>query len=285
MLPRGLSYPSQVGNPPNAFNDFYRPTVQSPRRLHGGRVWMPQGFAPVPPPPSIPQAFPPVRPIRRQGEDRARRQRGWTVHWLPIPLEGAIPATGYNIYSNAGSNGPINYTVPVATVYALQYTTAPMNYPAVWKWGVRAFNAYGEEQNLDCAVTIILDANGNDITNRPLPPTGLRAVPQLGGFIRVEWYYPQTNGPKTPTGFHVYSGTGLPLSYTGPTTVLYSSGIANTFGIKMGPYANGTVEFFGVRAYNAVAEEPNVITTSAIAVTVGPTAVDGLIGTTTAEAG
>ena len=256
--------------------------VRSPGRRpyrRDGRAWMP---VPVPMPYQFGRFAGPMI-VRRSGEDRARRRPGWLLRWLPIPLEGAVPATGYNVYSNGGS-GPINYLVPVATVYELSYMTNPLTYPDTWKWGVRAFNAYGEEQNLDCAVTIILDASGNDITDRPSPPFGLRAFPIAGGSVRAEWYYPPVSGPTAPTGFNVYHGLSLPLSYTSPTVVSYSSAIANTFVSNIGPLSDGVTYFIGVRAFNATAEEPNTVTVSVTADATGPAPVDDLVGVATAEA-
>ena len=147
------------------------------------------------------------RVIRRAGDDRARIVPGWTLHWLPVPLEGAVPGAGYNIYSNNGS-GPINYGTPVATTHGLSYTTAPLTYPATWRWGVRAYNSFGEEKNLDCYVEIILDSGGNDISLEPSAPAGLRAFPLAAGAIRVEWSYPFTDRDSVPTGFYVYLGSG-----------------------------------------------------------------------------
>ena len=69
------------------------------------------------------------------------------------------------------------------------------------------FNVNGEEQNLDAAVTIILDDSGNDITNRPKPPFAIRSFATAGGSIRVEWAYNTINPRPIPTGFHVYLGT------------------------------------------------------------------------------
>jgi hypothetical protein len=185
----------------------------------------------------------------------------------------------FNIYSNHGS-GAIDYTIPVATVYGLTWTSHPLAYPDTWRFGVRAFNNYGEEQNLDAAVTIILDSGGNDITLRPGPPIGLRAFPLAGGTVRVEWSYPVLNRATVPTGFHVYLGTGGPPSYGGPpATVLFSSGVLNVFVCNLAGLTGGTTYQIGVRAYNAVAEEPNTVTVSVTADTAGPAAVDSLTGT------
>jgi hypothetical protein len=101
--------------------------------------------------------------------------------WLP----GGTESPGrirYQVYGNTGSptaNDPINYTTPLAAVDALSWVTPPLSYPGDWRLGVRAYDSVTglEELNLDAAVEIILDSAGNDISNRPLAPIGLRAFP------------------------------------------------------------------------------------------------------------
>jgi len=211
-------------------------------------------------------------------ETAVRRRPGSLLRWEPGRVIGP-PPVGYNIYSNAGV-GAINYATPIATVYGLTWTSPPLNYPDTWRFGVRAFNQYGEEKNLDAAVTIILDASGNDITLRPSPPVGLRALALAGGTVRVEWGYPVINRATVPTGFHVYLGTGGAPSYSSPAaTVSFSAGIANTFVSNLAGLTGGTTYQIGVRAYNAVAEEPNTSFVSVTADSAGPAAVDSLIAT------
>ena len=93
--------------------------------------------------------------------------------------------SGYNVYSNTGLSDPIGYTTVIATVGLSNstWTSTTITAPGTWRFGIRAMNGYGEEQNLDCAVTIVLDAFGNDITNQPQPPTGLRAHATAGGCV------------------------------------------------------------------------------------------------------
>jgi hypothetical protein len=150
--------------------------VSSPRRPRRGSVALPR-FVPAGNPPSL--SFHAGLQARRAGDDKARRRPGRLT--LPVPIW--VPTAGqteYHVYSNAGS-GPINYSTPIATVLGLTWTFPPLAYPDDWWFGVRAFNSYGEEQNLDCVVELILDATGHDITNRPLPPTGLRAFATKAG--------------------------------------------------------------------------------------------------------
>jgi hypothetical protein len=89
-----------------------------------------------------------------------------------------LVSVGYYVYSNTGIGDPINYITPIATILGFENTTwvsAGLAYPGTWKFGVRAFSPCGTEQNVDCVVTIVLDASGNDVTNVPNPPIGLRA--------------------------------------------------------------------------------------------------------------
>ena len=137
-----------------------------------------------------------------------------------------------------------------------------------------------EEENLDCAVTIILDASGIDITNRPKAPTALRALARAGGTIRVEWAYNTINPSPVPTGFHVYKGTGGMPSYGSPAaTVSFQAAIAGSFMADLSGLTNGTVYTIGVRAYNSTAEEPNTVTVNCTADSTGPTAVVSLMAT------
>ncbi len=95
---------------------------------------------------------------------------------------------------------------------------------------------------------------------------------------RIEWGYPTTYGARKPTGFHVYA-TALPgsMSYVTPAaTVLYSAGFANTFQTTLTGLDDGTTYRIGVRAYNAVSEETNVVTCTVTADATGPSPVVGL---------
>lgn len=226
-----------------------------------------------------------LRPIARRNDlltvNRARRIR--VLFWTPPSIEGA-QAVWYHVYANTGQDDPINYSArggPIATVDGLSWTSSALSYPGTWKFGVRAFYYPNglEEQNLDCAIELILSATGADITNRPGPPRGLRALPVAGGNVKVEWSYPNpASTAQTPTGFNVYSGAGS-LSYATPnTTVSYTSSIMNGFTVVLTGLTNGTTYTIGVRAYNATAEEPNTVTVTCTSDATGPTAVQCLTG-------
>jgi hypothetical protein len=215
---------------------------------------------------------------------------GWLLRWVPLGqfVQGQV---AYQIYSNTGAGDPINYAVPVGQTPGLTWTSGGLTTPGDWKFGVRAYwtGSGLEEQNLDCAVEILLDSVGNDITNRPAPPTGLRAFPTAGGGITVEWHYPQTArqpvnailaGRGVPTGFHVYIGTGGSPSYTTPAaTVLFASGFMNTCQAKLSGLVDEMTYWIGVRAFNASGEEPNTTTVTVTADAQGPLPVVSLTAT------
>ena len=187
----------------------------------------------------------------------------------------------YHIYENTGIGDPINYSSIIATTGLLEWTSGPLSFPGTWRFGVRAFSPVTglEEQNLDCSITLILDASGNDITNRPKPPTALRAFATAGGGIRVEWAYNTINPLPVPTGFHVYIGTGGTPNYGAvKATVSFAASIGATFVANLASLTTGITYTIGVRAYNAVAEEPNTSTVNVVPSSAGPSAVVDLTG-------
>ena len=200
-------------------------------------------------------------------------------------FHGGFERVAYNVYANTGHGDPINYGSVVDTTMGLTYTTSPLSYPGIYSFGVRAHYVISglEEKNLDCEITVDLGPAGTDITNQPAPPTALRAFALAGGAIRVEWLYPPTTGPTSPTGFHVYIGTGSP-NYASPVaTVAYATQIRNSLVANITGYSNGVAYTVGVRAYNAISEETNTNTTTVTAIAAGPAPVDSLVGYATGQ--
>jgi hypothetical protein len=200
----------------------------------------------------------------------------------PDTFAGFQTGLEYQIYSNTGIGDPIDYSLAIATTGLLTWTSSPLAHPGTWRFGVRAYStATGlEEENLDASVTIVLDASGVDITNQPKAPTSLRAIARAGGTIRVEWAYNTINPFPIPTGFKVYSGTGGTPDYTTPVaTVAFGGAVAGSFQTDVTGLADGTAYTFGVRAYNATAQEANTSTVTCTADATGPAAVVSLTAT------
>lgn len=184
---------------------------------------------------------------------------------------------------NTGAGDAVNFTTPAATVSGLSWTSPALAAPGTWKLAVRAFDTVSglEEANVDCAVTVVLNASAQDVTGQPAAPVGLRAFSLAGGSVRLEWFYPVVNRAKVATGFHVYTGSGAPNYSTPIQTVAFASGIANAFATTLTGLADGAVLTIGVRAFNATAEETNTMTVNVTADATGPSAVDSLTGTAT----
>lgn len=219
-----------------------------------------------------------MRPVRRPGKPESPR-RGSAAY---VPNAEAVAVLGgglaYHVYADTGAGDPINYATPIATASGTAWTSGTLAAPGTWSFGVRAFDGNGEEQNLDCSAVIVLDADANDITNRPMPPAGLRGFATPNASIRVEWYYPPTSGPKVPTGFHVYIGTGGTPDYSTPAaTVAFNLGLFNTFVSNLSGPSDGETYAIGVRAFNASGEETNSVVVSVAADATGPAAVDSLV--------
>jgi hypothetical protein len=197
-------------------------------------------------------------------------------------LAGYSSRLEYQIYTNTRVGDPIDYLVPEATTGLLTWTSGPLTVPGIWRFGVRAFDTLTtlEEQNLDCAVTVILDASGLDITNRPKAPIGLRAFAIKNASITVEWAYNTITPNPVPTGFHVYIGTGGVPDYShAAATVRFSSSVGATFFADLTGLVSGTAYTIGVRAFNATTEETNTTTVTVTADSVGPAAVRSLTAT------
>ena len=198
----------------------------------------------------------------------------------PRPSRSSAAAWRTTSTPTRGAGDQINYATPIATASGTAWTSGTLAASGTWSFGVRAFDGNGEEENLDCAVAIVLDGNGNDITNRPAPPIGLRAFATANASIRVEWGYPPTTGAKAPTQFNVYIGTGGTPNYAAPVaTVAFNAVILSTFVTNLTSLTGGTTYSIGVRAYNACGTETNTIVVNVTADATGPAAVDSLVAT------
>ena len=255
----------------------------------------------------------PVRPVRRCGEDRARRRPGYgrLSPFIRLPFTGIW----YNIYSSPGPGRPIAYDAdPVAIVQSLEWTSGTLAVPGVWGFGVRAADANGEERNLDAAISISINAAGLDISNVPAAPVGLRAFATTDAGIRVEWTTSPAAGAKKPAGFHVYIGTakttsarpaaqpgriqpgglfmqpgysGSPAAVGAPTpdystprvTVAADAAILGSYQANLSGLSDSTTYAIGVRAYNASGEESNTVIVTVTADGTGPLPVSGLTAT------
>jgi len=219
-----------------------------------------------------------MRPVAR----RERPRPAVIPAWLGGPKKVTIgPGIFYNVYESDAVNGPIDYATPVATTALTTWTSGPLAVPGTWRFGVRAFDQYGEEQNLVCSVTVTFDQWGNDITNRPLPPAGLRAFPLSGGRIRVEWTS-LFAGPaaRAAARYDVYMTAGPAPDYAAPAaTVPASAGLFGIYGTTLTGGIDEQEYAIAVRAVNAHGDDGGAAFVAVAAEAAGPPrAVVGLTG-------
>ena len=200
-----------------------------------------------------------MRPVRRRGRPASPRRGsvayGSTAEALAV-LGGGL---AYHVYANTGAGDPINYATPIATVSGTAWTSGTLAAPGTWSFGVRAFDGNGEEQNLDCAVVIVLDGNGNDITNRPMPPVGLRAFATAERVDPGRMVLSADRRPKGADGVQrlLHRRPRRELLQAPAATVPFNIGIFNSFVANLTSLSGGTTYSIGVRAYNASGEEAN----------------------------
>jgi hypothetical protein len=205
--------------------------------------------------------------------------------WSDASLLSVVTVTiEYRIYANDGLGGAIDYATPIASTTGLTWTSGVLAFPGMWRFGVRVHDIGTdlEELNLDAAVDLILDGAGADITNRPAAPTGLTATPIAGGEVRLDWNHNIGTG-GTPQGFRVYRGVGSVDYGTAVATVPYAGAAGHR--VTISGLTDGVTYRFGVRAWNATAEEMNTAYAVATADATGPGAVDGLSGVGVGTAG
>ena len=165
----------------------------------------------------------------------------------------------YNVYSNDGMGGPIDYDTPITNTTALTFTVGPLNAPSDNLFAVRAFdpNTNLEEYNTDARVRIVIDSTGKDVTARPKAPHALfaRAVSRTG--CRLAWAYNPVAQGGAPDGFYVYVTAGATPSYDVPAQSIAYKQDTIGYSCQLNGLAPGTAYTLAVRAFNAVAIENN----------------------------
>ena len=137
---------------------------------------------------------------------------------VQIDTSRIYPPRGFKIYHNSGV-GPIDYDT-VRDTYAsnvTDWTSDVLAYPNTWRFGVRAYNEYGEEKNVDVAEELVLLASGEESPARPNRPVGVAAAAAEGGKVEVTFSYDATGEVAACTHFHVcYDAGSGEIDYASP---------------------------------------------------------------------
>jgi hypothetical protein len=202
--------------------------------------------------------------------------------------------THYHIYKNDFAGGPVDFGAVYATASASPAALPALPAPCDATFAVRAFDTVTglEDGNTDCRVRIVRSASGADVTGRPNAPGHLRAFAE-GGKVVVRWSYapggqgggmpghgdepPGTGG--APATFKVWATVGAVVDHAAtPAAVVPYRRRVHVFEAAL-TLAPATTYAIGVRASNAVADEPNTVAVSLTTpAATGPAAVDELSG-------
>lgn len=168
-----------------------------------------------------------------------------------VATDRVEPMRGFRIYDNGGA-GPTNYDTARATVseYVLGWTSGALSYPGSYRFGVRAYNEYGEEKNVDVASEVTLSGSGSESPARPNRPTSLEAAPAAGGKVEIAFSYDSTGEAAGCTHFHVYSDAGSgEVNYgTAIGTVTKDDGALTHYEFLTGTLTSGASYRLAVRA-------------------------------------
>lgn len=188
----------------------------------------------------------------------------------------------YRVYSNGGTGGPVNLNVPLGTTSRHSYTTPPLAPGSDNTFIVRAYDSVTnvEEANTDARVRIILDASGQDVSARPNAPQKVSVLRMAGGACQVRWAYQPNGEGSPPVGFYVYLIEGTTPGYSNPSATVSYARNMTSYSCVLAGLVNGQPYTVAVRAFNAVAIEPNTsATVSTIADSAPPSNVDALTAT------
>lgn len=174
----------------------------------------------------------------------------------------------YQVFSNDGHGGPIDYTTPIATVAGTSYTTGPLAASGDYRFAVRAKDAATglSEANTQASVRIALDAGGNDVGAAPGAPFALVARATSGGGCLAEWSYLGGKQAPAPASFLVYLTAGTSPALTIPVaTAPYRPGVSG-YSCRLGGLADAVTYTVAVVARGA---SPLLVSGPAVATVVG----------------
>jgi hypothetical protein len=172
----------------------------------------------------------------------------------------------YNIYSNNGSGGPVDYSAPVASTSELSCELGPLAAPGDYTFAVRACDVTTglEEANTDARVRVVIDTTGRDVSGIPGAPHALELSPSAGGGCRVCWAYSPSPDLGTPDEFLVFVTPAGSVSGSAPAaSVAYVPGRVGYSCQLLGPFELGTYTA-SVRSSNASGLDPAALTVTAV---------------------
>jgi hypothetical protein len=172
----------------------------------------------------------------------------------------------YQVFSNGGSGGPVDYSTVVATVSGTTYTTGALTASGDYRLAVRAMDtATGlAEANTQATVRIVLDSAGDEIGPIPNAPFALTVRATAGGRCLVAWSYFAAGQAGAPTDFLLYLTVGSSPSLTTPAaTVPYQSGVAS-YSCQLSGLADATAYTVSVVSQGATSSAASAAASAAV---------------------
>ncbi|MDG3005503.1 fibronectin type III domain-containing protein [Paludisphaera mucosa] len=196
-----------------------------------------------------------------------------------------MPVITYRIYANNGLGDPIDYETAIAEVFETTWTSGPLPTDSSFRFAVRSYDATQglQEENLDAAVALVIDAEGRDATRVPPAPLGLRAIALEGGRARVEWTVAGTTPGRQAAKYNVYISPGFVVDYSTPAaSTSASASRGESFAVELAGLVDGRRYAVVVRAMNRYGEETNTRSAFFTADASPPSQVDALVATPSA---
>lgn len=174
--------------------------------------------------------------------------------WDTASLD-ALPQRGYRVYHNSGA-GAVDYATVRATrnETVSSWSSPALSCPGAWRFGMRAFNEYAEEKNLDVATELTLLGSGSPSPERPNRPTDLAATAAAGGRAHIAFSYDETNEAAACTHFHVYADDASgAIDYATPVGAIDKddAGPVSHYEFLTDALADGVTRRFAARAATA----------------------------------
>lgn len=215
--------------------------------IHGGAI--PSLAAEIEaPPPTVP--FIPSAPTAN-----FLTPTSMTIDWIPPASDGGSPITGYNLYTDNGSGGLVDF-LAVGPTAALTHTALGLTPDTEYKWEVTAVNAVGESAR---SFTLL-------VSTLPTPTVpGTPAAPTYGVIndtsIEVSWVSPLDDGGSPIHTYKIYSDNGL----GGPPVVLIATLVVPPHGFTYvhTPLSHSTTYTYGIVAVNAIGDSNISLSSSA----------------------
>jgi len=198
----------------------------------------------------------------------------------------------YRIFWNDGAGGPVDYSVPVATVAGPPWSGPPLAPGTRTRFGVRAFDTVTglDDGGRAAEAEVDLSAQGVDVTGTPSRAFSATARPGPTGTILASWAH-APGGRPIPAGFRVWATPGVSVDFTSAPAITLAfspagyGGRAGWFSVTLPGLTPGAGYAVGIRAYNGSGDDGGSVQATATATASPPGPVGGLSASATSIPG